>query len=55
MAAATGFLQSRRLGRLALKGAAAFSMVYILLPLFFVAWLSFFAQEIPSSLRRGTR
>lgn len=42
------FISSRTLGRVALKGAAAISLGYILLPLFFVTWLSFFAQEIPS-------
>ena len=41
-------LTSRRLGRLALNGAAALSLAYILLPLVFVTWLAFFAQEIPS-------
>jgi putative spermidine/putrescine transport system permease protein len=48
MGAAAGLFGSRRLGRLALKGAAALSLGYILLPLFFVTWLSFFRQEIPS-------
>ena len=48
MSGGAAILQSRRLGRLALKGAAGFSLAYILLPLFFVVWLSFFAQEIPS-------
>jgi putative spermidine/putrescine transport system permease protein len=43
-----GVLTSRRLGRIALNGAAALAMAYILLPLFFVTWLSFFHQEIPS-------
>ena len=38
----------RRLGRLALKSAAAFALFYILTPLFFVTWLSFYSQEIPS-------
>ncbi len=38
----------RRFGRLALKGAATLSMAYLLLPLFFVTWLAFFSQEIPS-------
>ena len=38
----------RRLGRLALNAAATTSFVFILLPLFFVSWLSFYAQEIPS-------
>ncbi len=36
------------LGRVALKGTALLAMSYILLPLVFVIWLSFFAQEIPS-------
>jgi putative spermidine/putrescine transport system permease protein len=31
-----------------LRGAAAFTMLYILTPLIFVTWLSFFWQEIPS-------
>ena len=39
---------SRRLGRLALNGAAALTLAYILTPLAFVTWLAFFAQEIPS-------
>lgn len=47
MSAARG-MDRRRLGRLALRGSAWFAMAYILLPLFFVIWLSFFAQEIPS-------
>ena len=38
----------RRAGRWALKGAAAISLAYILLPLIFVVWLAFFRQEIPS-------
>lgn len=41
-------IDSRRLGRLALKAAATLAMLYILLPLIFVTWLSFYAQEIPS-------
>jgi putative spermidine/putrescine transport system permease protein len=41
-------LDTRTLGRFALKGAATLSMAYLLLPLFFVTWLAFFAQEIPS-------
>jgi putative spermidine/putrescine transport system permease protein len=36
------------IGRILLNGAAALAMVYILLPLFFVFWLSVFNQEIPS-------
>jgi putative spermidine/putrescine transport system permease protein len=35
-------------GRIALNGAAALSLAFILLPLFFVTWLAFFRQEIPS-------
>ena len=41
-------INQRKLGRLALKSAAALSLAYILLPLVFVTWLAFFAQEIPS-------
>lgn len=44
----TRLLASRKLGRLALKGAAGLSLAYILVPLFFVTWLSVFQQEIPS-------
>jgi putative spermidine/putrescine transport system permease protein len=43
-----GVANSRRLGRLALKGAAAIALGYILTPLLFVTWLAFFRQEIPS-------
>jgi len=43
-----GLTSSRRLGRLALKGAAAVALAYILTPLLFVTWLAFFRQEIPS-------
>ena len=39
---------SRRAGRAALTTAATVSLGYILLPLVFVTWLAFFAQEIPS-------
>lgn len=35
-------------GRAALKGIAGLSLGFILLPLFFVSWLAFFKQEIPS-------
>src|ERR1700722_11070764 len=35
-------------GRMALRTAASVSLAYILLPMFFVIWLAFFAQEIPS-------
>src|ERR1700722_3413690 len=34
--------------RMALKTAAGVSLAYILLPMFFVIWLAFFTQEIPS-------
>jgi putative spermidine/putrescine transport system permease protein len=44
----SGVAPSRRLGRLALKGAAAVALAYILTPLLFVTWLAFFRQEIPS-------
>jgi putative spermidine/putrescine transport system permease protein len=43
-----GALGSRRLGRWMLNGGAALALGYILTPLFFVTWLAFFAQEIPS-------
>ena len=39
---------SRLFGRIALKGAAAITLAYILTPLVFVTWLAFFRQEIPS-------
>jgi len=45
---AQGRIDTRRLGRFALRGVASLSMAYLLLPLFFVTWLAFFAQEIPS-------
>ncbi|MEZ5823883.1 MAG: ABC transporter permease [Geminicoccaceae bacterium] len=45
---AAALLDQRRLGRFALLAAAAVAFVFILLPLFFVTWLSFYAQEIPS-------
>lgn len=48
MSAWSGLFDSRLLGRLALKGAAGLSLAYIILPLFFVTWLAFFKQEIPS-------
>ena len=35
-------------GRTALRAAAGISLAYILLPIFFVIWLAFFSQEIPS-------
>lgn len=41
-------LNARKLGRLVLTSAAGLSLAYILLPLIFVTWLAFFAQEIPS-------
>ena len=39
---------SRRIGRVALNGAAGVTLAYILTPLVFVTWLAFFRQEIPS-------
>ncbi|MCK6449302.1 MAG: ABC transporter permease [Alphaproteobacteria bacterium] len=41
-------VDSRRLGRWALNGAAGAVLGFVLLPLFFVTWLAFFRQEIPS-------
>jgi putative spermidine/putrescine transport system permease protein len=41
-------VRTRKWGRIALKAAAGLSLAYILTPLFFVTWLAFFAQEIPS-------
>ena len=43
-----GWTSSRVVGRMALRTAAGVSLAYILLPMFFVIWLAFFAQEIPS-------
>ncbi|MGE0766808.1 MAG: ABC transporter permease [Hyphomicrobiaceae bacterium] len=36
------------LGGIALRAVAGLAMAYILTPLFFVTWLAFFAQEVPS-------
>jgi putative spermidine/putrescine transport system permease protein len=47
-AAVLGWFSSRRLGRYALNGLATLALCYILTPLFFVTWLAFFRQEIPS-------
>jgi putative spermidine/putrescine transport system permease protein len=44
----SGMAREGQIGRILLNGAAALAMVYILLPLFFVFWLSVFKQEIPS-------
>jgi putative spermidine/putrescine transport system permease protein len=43
-----GWTSSRFVGRIALGAAAGVSLLYILLPMVFVVWLAFFAQEIPS-------
>ena len=48
MAAPGPLADTRRLGRWALNGAAGLALAYILTPLVFVTWLSFFRQEIPS-------
>lgn len=48
MIAPAAWTNGRFLGSLALKTAAAISLAYIILPLFFVTWLAFFRQEIPS-------
>ena len=45
---AIAMLDRRRIGRWLLNGAAAIAFLYILLPLLFVTWLSFYSQEIPS-------
>ena len=41
-------IDERFWGRVALKGVAGLSLGFILMPLFFVSWLAFFKQEIPS-------
>jgi len=41
-------IDSRTLGRWLFNGLAGGVLMFILLPLFFVTWLSFFRQEIPS-------
>lgn len=41
-------IDKRVLGRWLLNGGAALTLLYILLPLIFVTWLSFYQQEIPS-------
>ena len=41
-------IDSRTLGRWAMNGLAGGVLGFILLPLFFVTWLAFFRQEIPS-------
>jgi putative spermidine/putrescine transport system permease protein len=48
LTALTGWTSSRLAGRAALRAAAGLSLAYILLPMFFVIWLAFFRQEIPS-------
>ena len=44
----TTFMTKRRAGKWALNTFAAAAFIFILLPLVFVTWLSFYAQEIPS-------
>ena len=46
-------LDSRRIGRVALLGAAALGYAVILTPILFVCWLSFFANEIVSFPPQG--
>ncbi len=41
-------MDSQMMGRVALNGVASLTLGFILLPLIFVTWLAFFAQEIPS-------
>jgi len=43
-----GAFDQRRLGRWLLKAVGGLALLYILLPLIFVTWLSFYRQEIPS-------
>ncbi len=43
-----GSLIRKRLGRWTLNAFAILAFIYILLPLIFVIWLSFYEQEIPS-------
>lgn len=43
----------RRLGSIVLKGAALIAFLYILTPLVFVTWLSFYSQSIPSYPPQG--
>ena len=42
------FLDRRRLGSVMLRGSAFVAWLYILTPLIFITWLSFYAQQIPS-------
>src|SRR6202042_1525568 len=44
----SGWTSSRFAGRAPLRAAAGLSLAYILLPMFFVIWLAFFRQAIPS-------
>ena len=41
-------IDRRRLGSWVFRGAAAIAFLYILTPLIFVTWLSFYSQQIPS-------
>ena len=41
-------IDRRRLGAWVFRGAAAIAFLYILTPLIFVTWLSFYSQQIPS-------
>ncbi|MEO3388495.1 ABC transporter permease [Mesorhizobium sp. CAU 1741] len=43
-----GFLSRRRLGKWTLNTFATAAFIFVLLPLIFVTWLSFYSQEIPS-------
>lgn len=45
---ALGAIDRRMLGRWALTAAATLTLLYILVPLISVTWLSFYEQEIPS-------
>lgn len=46
-------LTGRRMGRWLLGGAAGLAFFYLLIPLIFVTWLSFYKQSIPSYPPQG--
>lgn len=46
-------LDRRRMGRWLLNGSALLAFLYILTPLLFIIWISFYSQEIPSYPAEG--
>ncbi|HEY7647212.1 MAG TPA: hypothetical protein VH858_19370, partial [Hyphomicrobiales bacterium] len=46
-------LDRRRMGRWLLNGSAFLAFLYILTPLLFIIWISFYSQEIPSYPAEG--